>query len=395
MTAYSNSLLGTYEQCPLKYKLRYRERIKREFETAESFLGTMVHWTLKKCYDDYRFGRDEDLDGLLHYFNCLWRHRWNDSILIIKKDKTQENYKSQGKNMLSNYYRHYSPFNSDITIDTELPVSFFLDDTHKYRMVGYIDRLSRISDSVVQIHDYKTSANLPSQADVDTDRQLALYQIGVQQKWPDFKNIRLIWHYLAFDMELVSSRSLETISELARNTMKLIDEIESTQDFPPRESGLCGWCEYPDLCPLRKHLVKMESLEKDEYIDETGVILVDRYALLKNQADTTDGEIEKIEVALLEYARREGIEVIRGTEYLVRIKPVSNLKFSGKSDIERKELENIVCETGKWAKVFQTDITSLASVVDSKLWSKELMEQIVKYGKNEMDDSIQMYKLED
>ncbi|MCK4823863.1 PD-(D/E)XK nuclease family protein, partial [bacterium] len=287
MTVYSNSLLGTYEQCPLKYKLRYRDRIKREFETVESFLGTMVHWSLKKCYDDYGFGRDKDLDELLSYFNGLWKHRWNDSIRIMKQDKTQEDYKSHGEEMLANYYRHYSPFNSDLTINTEVSVSFFLDDAHKYRMIGYIDRLSRIPDGIVQIHDYKTSANLPSQADVDTDRQLALYQIGVQQKWPEFKNIRLIWHYLAFDMELVSSRSPEAISELSWNTMKLIDEIESPQAFPPRESGLCGWCEYPGLCPLRKNFVKVNYLTKNEYGNDPGVILVDKYTLLKNQAEST------------------------------------------------------------------------------------------------------------
>ena len=393
MTAYSNSLLGTYEQCPLKYKLRYRDRIRRKLETAERFLGTVVHWTLKECYDDYRFGGNKDLDGLLSHYNRLWKQGWNDSIIIMKRDKTQEDFKSHGEEMLGNYYRHYSPFNSDLTIDTELSVSFFLDDAHNYRMIGYIDRLSRTPDGIVQIHDYKTSANLPSQVDVDTDRQLALYQIGVQQKWPDFKNIRLIWHYLAFDMELVSSRSPKAISELAGDTMRLIDEIESKQDFPPRESGLCDWCEYLDLCPLRKHFVKLKSLTKNEYVNEPGVILVDRYTLLKNRSESTDWEIENAKVALLEYARREGIEVVRGSEYQVRIKPVSKLNSLGENDIERKELDKIVHQLGKWAKVFQTDITSLSNIVDSTFWSNELMEQVVKYGKNEMGDSIQITKL--
>jgi len=96
-------------------------------------------------------------------------------------------------------------------------------------MIGYIDRLSKTPDGIIQIHDFKTSANLPSQNDADTDRQLALYQLGIQQKWPDYNTIHLIWHYLAFDMELVSSRSPEAINELAWNTIKLIDEIEGLE----------------------------------------------------------------------------------------------------------------------------------------------------------------------
>ncbi len=61
MPIYSNSQLSTYEQCPLKYKLRYRDRVKRDIESVEGFLGTMVHETLKKCYDDARLTRVNSL----------------------------------------------------------------------------------------------------------------------------------------------------------------------------------------------------------------------------------------------------------------------------------------------------------------------------------------------
>jgi len=62
MTIYSHSQLSTYEQCPLKYRLRYRDKIKRDTEGVEAFLGTMVHETLKKCYDDVRYTKMNTLD---------------------------------------------------------------------------------------------------------------------------------------------------------------------------------------------------------------------------------------------------------------------------------------------------------------------------------------------
>jgi hypothetical protein len=52
MPVYSHSQLGTYEECPLKYKLCYRDGIKWYTEGVEAFLGSMVHEALKKCYDD-------------------------------------------------------------------------------------------------------------------------------------------------------------------------------------------------------------------------------------------------------------------------------------------------------------------------------------------------------
>ena len=62
MPIYSHSQLSMYEQCPLKYKLRYRDRIKRVIEGVESFLGMMVHDTLQKCNDDVRLTKLNSVD---------------------------------------------------------------------------------------------------------------------------------------------------------------------------------------------------------------------------------------------------------------------------------------------------------------------------------------------
>ncbi len=290
MPLYSHSQLSMYEECPLKYKLRYRDRIKRDTEGIEGFLGTMVHETLKKCYDDLRFTKVNTLSDLLSHFEKLWQQNWHDSIIITRHDLTAEYYQALGRKLLTTYYERYAPFDMDMTIGTEMRITFSLDNSGGYKLTGFIDRLSRTDEGVYQIHDYKTSAYLPSQEDVDNDRQLALYHIGVQRKWPDIKDLRLIWHYLAFDRELVSSRSEEEISRLVTKTTRLIDEIESAEDFPPRESGLCQWCEYPDLCPLVKHAFKVEALPANEYLSEPGVALVNKYAELKEKASEIEEE---------------------------------------------------------------------------------------------------------
>lgn len=42
MPIYSHSQLSTYEDCPLKYKLRYRDKIKREQEGIEAFTDSIM-----------------------------------------------------------------------------------------------------------------------------------------------------------------------------------------------------------------------------------------------------------------------------------------------------------------------------------------------------------------
>ena len=404
MTVYSHSRLSTYEDCPLKHKLCYLDGIKRETEGVEAFLGTMVHDTLKKCYDDARLTKVNSIEDLLLYYDALWKKSWHDAIVITKKGFNQSHYTQLGKKMLETYHNRYAPFDSDTTIGTEMNVTFSLDDNDRHKMQGYIDRLSRTEDDVHQIHDYKTSAYLPSQEDADGDRQLALYQIGVQSKWPDVKNVRLVWHYLAHGRELVSLRSDEDISRLVADTINVIDDIEAAQDYAPTESGLCDWCEYPDLCPKRKHFFKVEALPANEYLREPGVALVNKYVELKDKASAVkeelknrtseiEEEMDKVKEALINYAKREEVELIKGSSHKARVKFEKKLKFPGKNDDERQELEEKIKAAGKWVEISQLDTALLARVIRDESWTKELVDEVLKYGRVDEGGSVSISKL--
>jgi len=384
-----------YEECPLKYKLCYRDKIKRDTEGVEGFLGLRVHDTLKKCYDDLKVTKLNSLDDLIEYYNKIWRENWHDSIVIVKQDLTQENYRALGTKLIENYYRRHSPFDADITVGTEMNVSFSLDEAGKYKMQGYIDRLSKSPDGSYEIHDYKTSAYLPGKQQADKDRQLGLYQIGVQTRWPDIKNIRLIWHYLAHDTDLVSYRTADDITSLVENTKSLIDEIELAKDFPPKDSGLCQWCEYPDLCPRQKHIYKVEALPVNQYLTEPGVVLVNKYAELKDEAKKIEGEMDKVKEALLDYAARECVEVIKGSDCKATVRFDKKLKFPRKSDAERSELDSVIKGAGMWDEVSELDTTALGRIVEQGSWSQELINQVLKYGQIEPSSTVHMSKLKD
>jgi len=395
MPIYSHSQLSLYEECPLKYKLCYRDKIKRDVEGVEAFLGTMVHETLKKCYDDVRLTRLNRLDELLSYYDNIWQQNWHDLIVVTKKDVTPEHYKALGKKMIETYYQRYAPFDSDTTIQTEMRLNFALGENNKYKLTGYIDRLSCTADGACQIHDYKTSAYLPGQEQADNDRQLGLYLIGVQKRWPDLESIQLIWHYLAFDRELVSSRSDEDIARLTADTIRLIDEIESAQEFPPSESGYCEWCEYPDLCPMRKHFYTVESLPANEYLSEPGVALVNKYAELREKAQTIAEETDKVKEALVEYARREQVALIKGSGHKVRVKFDKKLKLPGKNDPEREALDTIILQAGKWLDVSQLDTATLTRIIEEGLWDRSLIDEVMKYGRIEETSAVYLSKLKD
>tara|TARA_Y100000031_G_C8166711_1_gene359719 strand:- start:647 stop:1123 length:477 start_codon:yes stop_codon:yes gene_type:complete len=142
----------------------------------------------------------------------------------------------------------HKPFD-DNTIEVEKEIIFNLDEDGKYKIKGFIDRLVyNLETEEYEVHDYKTSNNLPKQEFLDKDRQLALYSIAIKEIFGEEKKVILIWHYLSFNQKLYSKRTDEQLKKLKQETLELIKKIELTTEFPPKKSVLCGWCEYKQIC---------------------------------------------------------------------------------------------------------------------------------------------------
>ena len=78
MPTFSHSRIGCFEQCPLKYKFNYIDKLETEIEdTVEAFLGKRVHETLEKLYKDLKFQKLNTLKELLDFFNSEWKKNWN------------------------------------------------------------------------------------------------------------------------------------------------------------------------------------------------------------------------------------------------------------------------------------------------------------------------------
>lgn len=259
MVMYSHSRLSTFEQCPLKFRYRYIEMIPPEFEQSiEGFLGNKVHDTLEWIYNHP--SKDSlVLDRVIEHFIENWNRDFKPGIKIVKQDFTAEHYFNKGVKFLINYFMKHSPF-EDNTIATEKRIFINLDSEGKYKLQGYIDRLVHHKDSnVFEIHDYKTSASMKSQRELDNDRQLALYALGVRQSYNEARDVHLFWHFLDFNEQKFSKRSLEQLEELKKELIQLIDKIESATEFPAVQSALCGWCEFRSHCPV----IQEEILSKE------------------------------------------------------------------------------------------------------------------------------------
>lgn len=378
MPVYSHSRLSTFENCPLKFKFQYIDKLKTEIEeSVESFLGSKVHEVLEKLYKDIRFKKMPSLKELLDLFNSEWKKNWNENIIIVRKEYTQENYRKLGEQFITDYYNRYKPFDQERAIALEKRIIIRLDETHIIQ--GYIDRLSCKKDGVYVIHDYKTTGSLPETSNIEEDRQLALYAMAVKNDYPDCKKVILIWHFLAFDKEFSTEKTEEQLRELRKDIIKLIDTIEATEEYPAVLSTLCNWCEFQPLCPQWKHLFKIEEKEPNEYLKDDGVQLVNKYVHVKNEIDKLEIDLEKIREALIAFAEKENVEMVFGSEMKASVRSYPKLSFPKKNDLNREKFENLIKQLGLWKQLETVDVYELAKIINNNELHPDLIELIMKF----------------
>ncbi len=248
MGIFSHSRLSTFEQCPLKYKFRYIDKIPPRIFSIESHLGGSVHSSLEWLYIQVKNGKIPSVEELIEHYSKEWNKKKNPDLAIADNSLTEKDYFNKGVKFLIDYYLKNKPFN-DNTIEVEKKVTIALDEEGKYKIQGFIDRLSYNKETdEYEIHDYKTSNSLPYREKIDNDRQLALYAIAVKNLYGRDKNVCLVWHYLAYNRKICSRRTDEQLEQLKKDTIELIKRIKSTTDFPAKKSVLCKWCEYRDIC---------------------------------------------------------------------------------------------------------------------------------------------------
>ena len=249
-TVYSHSRLSSFEQCKQKFQFRYLLEIPEESEGVEAFVGKRVHEILERLYQFV--GRDQvpSLRRVLERYEAEFdEHYDEDRIRIVRSEFDRAHYLALGADCLSRYYRRYYPFDQDETLGLERHVRFNLDQEGRYQVQGYIDRVCRAPDGIIEIQDYKTGKWVPSRKQLDSERQLALYQLGLRGEFGPDEPMRLVWHYLARGQTRTSTRTAAQLEQLQQETMALIDQIEATEEFPAQKSNLCNWCEYKGICP--------------------------------------------------------------------------------------------------------------------------------------------------
>ncbi|MFA7709245.1 MAG: PD-(D/E)XK nuclease family protein [archaeon] len=397
---YSHSRIETFKSCPKKFYFQYIEKPQiEEKKGIEAFLGSMVHEALEKLYTDLKFTKVNSLDEIIEYYNKVWDENFDLTIDIVRKEYTPDHYRKMGERFLADYYNKYQPFNQGKTLGIEQEITLKLvdDNGFVYDLIGYIDRLTMITEEFFEIHDYKTNAHTKTQDEVNKDTQLALYSIAIKRMYPSVRRVDLVWHFLESGLEMRSTRTDDDLDNLENLIIQAIKEIEAKtklKEFPTSESALCNWCNFKELCPVKSHLFKLNKLPKNEYLEEDGVKLVEEYNKLtkekKEVTEVIDPKLEKVKEALVAYSKTNGAERVygpNGESILVKEYPAYNLPE--KDTPEREQFEKLLKASGTWEMIAEVNSFNFSRAMSSGIFSEDFLKKLECYVTKEK--TIRLY----
>lgn len=252
-TYISYSQLQTYDMCPLHYKLRYILNVPAAPTAALSY-GVSVHSTLRDFFQMIRDGQKVTAAGIADILKDEW----------IRSGYTSKTHEQQAYQQAEKMLTDVAAKNlkeKPNTIAIELPFNFWLsrpkltgegESKQNLKVGGRIDRIDKLDDGRIEIIDYKTGQNVPTEKKVKEDFQLSFYALAATMVKDDLLNkspdeVVLSLYYLEANKKFSTTRTKEELEQAKEKILLMVDEI-SRSDFHCTGGMFCKNCEYAMLC---------------------------------------------------------------------------------------------------------------------------------------------------
>ncbi len=232
----SASDLSLYRTCPLKYKFARVFGIPQEATINQRF-GILIHNVLERFHKEEGTADEKDLQRLMRLFEAGWRRAGfgssDDELLFRDRAREamrlywQQEQRSEGK-----------------PVWLERKFDFRIGE-HQVR--GRVDRIDRLPGGEHELIDYKTGER-KSEAEMDSDLQLALYRLAAREVWDLEAGIGS--YYYVLDAEKVVAPAKPDDAERVEQAVLQVGEGVLRQDFEPQPSPqVCSWCDFRLICP--------------------------------------------------------------------------------------------------------------------------------------------------
>lgn len=287
MEKFSYSKLNTYESCPYKFKLQYRDFHFPDSTTIANEFGTLVHFIEEIIAKDIVANNDEPifmLDDRKYVEMFLHKDSLDGDTKILCVDSLKQKYDKQ--HFIKKDKQGFS-YNDKITAYLETGIhrlQKYLAENRQLRIIatekefqlehkgylfhGFIDRaFKNIETGEIYVEDIKTWDTIKGH-ELKTPLQLVLYSIAASQIFEADKVA------CGYDLPIIDERHKAGSAGYIEKGIAKIDKILShieAKEFEPNPTPLCHWCvfsptyiegqpeEGKGLCPYFCHWTKVNK----------------------------------------------------------------------------------------------------------------------------------------
>jgi len=234
----SASSIGTFQQCPLKYKLSRIDQIK-EPPTRETLLGNFVHEVMEGFY---AIGSDRERNAATaqQIYSEVWESGdWAAKVSPYLREMSMKLFRWNAWWCVDNIFKIENPDTIDVKgIELELDVT--IDGV---RIKGFIDRLATINGRDT-ISDYKTGKTPNAKYMSDKHFQLLLYFVCLSQGLSLNEPVLELLY-----LKDAQVRRVEPTPELCAGVVETVVTVNSkiqnafeAEQWEAVPSKLCDWC---------------------------------------------------------------------------------------------------------------------------------------------------------
>jgi RecB family exonuclease len=317
--ALSYSSFRTYEECPLRWRFLYVEKLPEAPRGYFTF-GRVIHSVLEELVAPLvvpsarRAGENErqrTLDEWHARLPAATPGRWmtpEELLAAYDREWSSEGYVSPeeearyrvlGREILLRYYEFLA---------RERPLPVAVEEHLEARwdgipVHGYIDRIDRTPAGGLEIVDYKTSRDL-SNDDARESDQLSLYQVLVESNYAEPVHGLTLYHLRSLTPLRTAPRERAALAGLHDRLGTVMDGIRADA-FEPAPGRHCARCDFQSLCPEFRSVPPAEG--------ERLRALVDRFESLRAEEGRLETELKRTAEELHRAAEALGVHRVPGS----------------------------------------------------------------------------------
>jgi putative RecB family exonuclease len=252
---WSQSRIGQFQMCSLKYAFSYVYKLKPEFTPVALSFGSAVHRTLEAMAHARKDGEPMNLADSQELFAEIWlRQLQEDQDIRYPEGESAESLQETGLGIITVFHANTDPAEQVVAISQALAVPVITPDGRVLDdpLICELDLVVRDREGELVITDWKTSAQRWSKRKADTEIQPTAFCYAYYQQYgviPKFRyDIAVKTKTPAFQQEH-TTRSVEDFARLGW-LVESVEKAVKAEAFVPQPGFVCASCQYQQACSV-------------------------------------------------------------------------------------------------------------------------------------------------